>query len=841
MTLFPDYPVARVADAVVHALQSSKYSILSAETGSGKTTLLPLLLREKLQLKNQKMIILEPRRLAAKMAATRMAQLLGEPVGKTVGFRVRNETCVSSQTQIEVMTEGILTRLLQNDSALSGVGLIVFDEFHERSIHSDLALALTWDMAQTLRYDLQILVMSATLDSMPLATMLNHAPIIECPGKKFQVSVDYLGEPERNIQSFCSKIIYGIFRATHETSGDILVFLPGFYEINKIASLLEHDTNYQSYKIFKLHSSIPKEEQNFAVNPIPNVRKIILSSSIAESSLTIAGVTAVVDSCLERTNDFFPGSGMNRLTTQRASQSSLIQRQGRAGRLGPGKCYRATDLHIYATLPRYRTPEILRSDLSNVVLELAQWGCAAHPDTLLFLDPLPCAHYAMASRLLQEIDALDVNLKITPMGHAMVQLPLHPRFSHMILQSQKEGKGGLACDLAAILSEPDPMYTSVQISQSDIRLRMSLIRGDSIGLAFDKNKAIQLRDAANQLRKNFNFSPKRTCFDDDACVDCLLFAFPDRVARRRANQPLNYLLSNGRAVSFKVPDPLAAYEFLIIPHYDDAESQGSVRLACPVTESEIRDVLRPHFQSVDEIFWNDKNDKLAVRNVEKLGALIFLERFGKMPSVSETYPYFKEQILKRGLGIIPAFEKVNDFRNRVNLLHATPCFSNDFPNLSDEILLAELDLWLPELLEGKNSFSQITGLALREVLQTMLSPMALAQLPTLTPDTFTVPSGSKIKIHYDDEHAPKISVRLQELFGLFDTPMIAKNTIPVTIEMLSPGMRQVQLTRDLRSFWREGYFYVRKDLRGRYPKHYWPEDPLNAEAIKGSRKKLASK
>ncbi len=830
---YPHYPICDVVPRIKDALTMHGRVVVTAQTGSGKTTLLPPMLHDLPCLNGKKIVMLEPRRLAAKMAAWRIADLMETPIGEKVGYRVRNETYVSTHTQIEVVTEGILTRQIQEDPELSEIGLIIFDEFHERSIHADLALALVLDVCENLRSDLKLMVMSATLDTDALCAMLGNPPNVNCDGRLFPVELHYLGAPERDYHALNRKMIQGISRASRETEGDILVFLPGYKEILSIADDLKSIENFVSFKIHLLHSSLTKSEQEAAVKPSLQSRKIILSSAIAESSLTIEGVTAVVDSCLERTTSFFAGTGMNRLVTQRASQASLTQRAGRAGRLCEGKCYRAIDENMWSMLSIQNVPEILRNDLAPMVLELAQWGVASTPESLQWLDIPPMAHYQIAYQLLQELDAIDPQGKMTSLGRQMNAQPLHPRLSHMVLSTQTASQRAVACELSAILTEVDCMRRMKEMSCADIRVRMDLLRGTGEMSAVDRSKLKITRDSAIMIKKAFKLSHSFEKYSDEEIAHALFLGFPDRIAKRRANSKNTYFLSNGRAVNFEQVDILQNDEYLLIPVYDDQAVQGKIRLAFPITLEEIYHYMKGHIRTSIEMTWDEVQNKLISQKVEKIGELILSSKPLKTPPIEEAFPFFVAQLEKKGLSMIPAFEKVALFRDRINTLHQSALYQSLYPCLSDEHLIAHAMDWLPDLLEGKNAFTQIQPQALLHALQSLLSSSALMQLDQLAPTSIQVPSGSKVQIQYTP-HGPRISVRLQELFGWFDAPKIAQNTIPITIEMLSPGMRQVQVTQDLRNFWKEGYFFVRKDLRGRYPKHYWPEDPLDAEAIRGS-------
>lgn len=833
------YPVEILINPLKKVLTEQTACMVTALPGSGKTTILPQTLLNEPWLHGKKIIMLEPRRLAAKMAAWRIAELLNEPVGKRAGYRVRLEKSISAETRLEVVTEGILTRMIQDNPELPDVGLIIFDEFHERSLHADLALALTLNLKEILRPDLRIMLMSATLDTARLSEALN-APVLSCKGSLFPVETFYTGKPPPQYEAKFAFTASTICKAWRETNGDILVFLPGMSEIRKTEQLLKIGQPLDETEIMTLHSSLSRMEQERAVMPCKSGRrKIVLSTSIAESSLTIEGITAVVDSCLERASAFFPGTGMNRLITQNASIASLDQRRGRAGRLMPGKCYRMISEHEVRALPPFAQPEILNVDLSSFLLELACWGCAANPESLFFLDPPKNSALEYARTLLKSLEAIDSKSHITPRGRKMLTAGIHPRLAHMILESQRTHAIGTACDLAAILTEQDLMRSHDIHSQTDIRLRLAALRGSHTA-ATDRMRTDTVRKTADDLRQRFNAPATRTVTDENHAGQCLALAFPDRIAQKRKGSDQHYLMSCGRGVSFQFPDPLNREPYLAIAAFDDHEEIGKIRMALPISESEIRTALAGDIIKKEICAWDAQRQRVTAVREEQLGKIVLHSDTAMRPSPESAYPILETLIIKSGLALLPWTPSLKEWRARITFLARSGLF-NGFPDLSDEHLLQTLPVWLPDALSNQTAFSTIPPEQLKNALRTLGDHNMLVRLDEFAPLTYKVPSGSAAHIHYDAPGGPTISIRLQELFGLFESPKVAGGKIPVTLEMLSPAMRPVQVTQDLANFWKTGYFYVRKDLRGRYPKHYWPENPLEAEAIQGSFKRKKEK
>lgn len=824
------YPVLQIVEPLREALSAHPSAVVTAMPGSGKTTILPQRLLNEPWLDNRKIIMLEPRRLAAKMAAWRIADLLGEKVGGTVGYRVRLENCVSKTTRLEIVTEGILTRMIQDDPALTDIGLLIFDEFHERSLHADLGLALALEAREALRPDLRIMVMSATIDAQQVSKLLGNAPILACDGTLHPVETFYLGRPNGTFEERERALVAAIRRAWQEGDGDTLVFLPGMAEIKRAEERLR-EIQFPDTLILPLHGTLGKDEQERAVLPDPHgKRKIVLATSIAESSLTIEGITAVVDCALERRIEFFPGTGMDRLVTGLAPRASLDQRRGRAGRLQRGKSYRLLSEADERALPRFAQPEILHSDLTPLMLELALWGSAAQPETLRWLDPPKPAACTYARQLLEQLDALTPEAVITPRGKAMAKTAVHPRLAHMILEASEKQRGA-ACDLAAILTEQEILKNDTANMLSDIRYRLEALRKPSVPV--ERARVERLRRTADDLRRRFKCDTPRTETDENH-LSLLALAFPDRIAQRRPDSDTRYLMANGRGVMFRSADALARSEYLVVAAFDDRGDTGQIRLAAPIEEPDIRALMHEHITQRNRCFWDAAKKRVAAHREISYGALVLSADKAVKPSPEDALPILLEAVRKNGVGLLPWTPALMRWRERITFLSHTPKFGSEYVDLSDEALRESLDHWLPDALAGRIDLS-VPSEKLRHALESMMSWQALSRLNERAPEKIEVPSGSKITIDYGAQQGPTLSVRLQELFGLLESPKIAEGTVNVTLEMLSPAMRPVQITQDLANFWREGYHYVRKDLRGRYPKHYWPEDPFDATAIRGSR------
>jgi ATP-dependent helicase HrpB len=833
----PDFPIKEALPALAKSLDERPAVLLEAPPGAGKSTIVPLVLLDSGWLKNQKILMLEPRRIAARAVANRMAALMGEAVGRTVGFRTRLETRVSRDTRIEVVTEGILTRMLQEDSALAGIGCVIFDEFHERSLNADLGLALCIECQQTLRDDLRILVMSATLDLEPLARLLKQAPIITAHGRTFPVSTHYV--PRRNDIAPELQVSQVVRSALQQHTGDILCFLPGAAEIRRVQRNLDEVGLERNVRVLPLYGDLEGAAQDAALAPAPaGQRKIVLATSIAETSLTIEGVRVVVDSGMRRYAEFDPTTGMSRLETGKVSQAAADQRRGRAGRLSEGDCYRLWSEGTHATLSAQTPPEILHADLAPLALELACWG-AMDANGLAWLDPPPAAPLAQARDLLLRLEAIDAQGRVTPHGRALEKMGMHPRLAHMLVKSRDLGASRLACDLAAILSERDILRSAPGIRDADLRLRVSVLRGDErdlpSGISVDARAKSQAQRSSNQWQRDLARGELDHADLHDATGILIAWAYPDRIARARGEGG-RYLMSNGSGARFGEPQALTKSHFIVAAELDGAEREARIFLAAPIALPDIEKYFAAQITESQQIRWDEREGMIRAQRERRLGALVLESTDIRSPDADAMQQAALDGLRAFGIAKLPWTKELQQWRARIMLLreHKVPA-PQPWPDLSDEALEKTLDAWAPPWLTGitrRDHFSRIDlGNALRSFLTHAQSTILEREAPT----HFTVPSGSHIPIDYLDGETPTISVRLQELFGLTQTPAVAAGRQPLLLKMLSPAGRPVQITRDLVSFWNRGYHEVKKDLKGRYPKHYWPDDPYTAQATRRRR------
>jgi ATP-dependent helicase HrpB len=818
-----DLPIEGILPGLLAALRAGTSAVLQAPPGAGKTTRVPLALLGEPWLGGQKIVMLEPRRLAARAAAERMARMLGERAGDTAGYRIRMETRVGPRTRIEVVTEGVLTRILQSDPALEGIGIVIFDEFHERSLHADLGLALTLQSRALLRDDLRVLVMSATLDGGPVAALLGGAPLVTSEGRAHPVETRFL--PRRTEERVEAVVARKTAEALEREEGDVLVFLPGAGEIRRVEERLGEAGLPSSVRVMPLYGNLAQEAQDEAIRPSPpGRRKVVLATSIAETSLTIEGVRVVVDGGLMRVPRFSPRTGMTRLETVPVSRASADQRRGRAGRLAPGVCYRLWTEAEDAALAPFRPPEILEADLAPLALELAAWG-TADPAELPWLDPPPAAAYAQARALLAELGALDAAGAVTPHGRRMAALPLHPRLAHMLLMAKEMGEGPTACALAALLGERDVLRGEGGPPDADVRLRLEALRGGRGASSVDRGALHRVSAEARDLRRQLSIPSGDG--DDDTAGLLLAFAYPDRVAQRRAGPGARYLLRNGRGAALGGGQSLSAEPWIVAAELDDAGREGRILLAAPVDPAEVERHFAEQIVRETEIAWDDATGAVRARRVERLGALTLRERPLADPDPEAIAAALVEAIGRAGIATLPWTKAARQLQERISFLHR---FDPAFPDASDAALAETLAEWLGPHLYGLRKRDEVQRTDLAAVLEGMLTWEQRRALDEQAPTHMTVPSGSRIPVDYSDPAAPVLAVRLQEVFGWTETPRIAGGRVPLTLHLLSPAHRPVQVTRDLASFWKTGYFDVRKDLKGRYPKHYWPDDPLVAEA-----------
>jgi ATP-dependent helicase HrpB len=826
-------PIEDVLPEIQRTLANRPNALLTAPPGAGKTTRVPLALLEAPWLQGKKLLMLEPRRLAARAAAHRMATTLHEQVGETVGYRMRLDTKIGPKTRIEVVTEGILTRLLQQDPSLNTYGLILFDEFHERSLQADTGLALCLETQHLFRPDLRLLVMSATLDCGPVSDLLGQAPVITCEGRMFPVETRYLDQPlSSHLDVAVTQLIR---RSLAADQGSLLVFLPGMAEIRRVErKLLDADLG-PTVHIAPLHGDLPQAAQNLAIEPAPpGTRKVVLATSIAETSLTIDGVRVVIDAGLLRVPRFDPRSGLTRLETIRVTQDSADQRRGRAGRLEPGVCYRLWTEKEHTSLTARRPPEMLDADLAPLMLELALWG-TSDPAELSWLTPPPAGTVAQAKDLLMRLEALDTTGHITPHGTRMAELPLHPRLAHMLLKAGPLHLTTLACEVAALLSERDILRGPGGRRNADLRLRLDVLHGQHDhggGATVDRGACQRVKRQADLWRRQLARSttakqPDKTDRLDDVGL-LLALAYPDRIAQRQRGSDARYLLANGRGALFATPDPLGSENYLVIADLDAGQQWARIDLAAPVTLGELERLCAGEIVETETVAWDEKTQRARATRQRRLGSLLLSEQTLSKPDPSLIAGALLQGVRQAGLATLAWTPELHQWRARVHFLRRVEGPDSTWPDLSDEALLRTLDDWLGPYLDGITTLDRVKRLDLSTPLHALLSWDQQRRMERLAPTHLTVPSGSNIRIEYDTPDFPILAVRLQEMFGCKDTPRVADGKIPVMLHLLSPAKRPVQVTQDLASFWANAYQEVRKELRGRYPKHHWPDDPLTA-------------
>jgi ATP-dependent helicase HrpB len=835
--LLPDLPINEALAPLSNALLGRGAVLLQAPPGAGKSTIVPLALLQAPWLKNQKIVMLEPRRIAARAVANRMATLLNEPVGRTVGFRTRLESRVGRETRIEVITEGILTRMLQQDPALAGIGCVIFDEFHERSLNADLGLALIIESRQALREDLKLLVMSATLDVAQLSRLLDDAPVVSAAGRSFEVRTHFVpGRRELNLELQVSHVVRSALR---EHQGDILCFLPGAAEIRRVQRLLEESDIERGIRVLPLYGELETDAQDAALAPsAPGQRKVVLATSIAETSLTIEGIRVVIDSGMRRYSEFDPTTGMSRLVTGRVSQAAADQRRGRAGRLSEGDCYRLWSEGTHASLSPQTPPEILHADLAPLALELSCWG-AADAASMAWLDPPPTAPLDQARDLLHRLEAIDAGARVTPHGRVLEKLGMHPRLGHMLIKARSLGAARLACDLAAILSERDILRAGAGARDADLRVRVAALRGDDgeipAGVTVDARAKAQARRSSGRWQRDFAGDARDTADPHDATGILLAWAYPDRIARSRGDGG-RYLLANGRGARFGEPQALARSEFIVAAELDGADREARIFLAAPVS----RDDLEQHFAGLiteeAEIYWDERAGAVSARRERRLGALTLQSSEMRDPDPDAVQSAVLTGLKEAGIAALPWTKDLRQWQARVMLMDKYRVLSpTPWPDLSDEALERTLGEWAPPWIMGLTRREHFARMDLSSALRSFVTHAQGVILEREAPTHFAVPSGSRIPIDYLDGEYPTLSVRLQELFGLNDTPAVAGGKLPLLLKLLSPAGRPVQITKDLVSFWNRGYHDVKKDLKGRYPKHYWPDDPFTAQATRRAR------
>jgi len=803
-------PVAVVLPELLSALRYAPQVLLNAPTGAGKSTWLPLQILNAGAIPG-KIILLEPRRLAARNVAQRLAELLNEKPGETVGYRMRAETCTGPNTRLEVVTEGILTRMLQNDPELTGVGLVILDEFHERSLQADLALALLLDVQQGLRDDLKLLIMSATLDNERLRQTLPDAPVISSEGRAFPVARRY--QPLAAHQRFDEAVAVATAELLRHEPGSLLLFLPGVGEIQRVQEQLASRVG-RDVALCPLYGALPLSEQRKAILPSPaGQRKVVLATNIAETSLTIEGIRLVVDSAQERVASFDPRTGLTRLLTQRISQASMVQRAGRAGRLEPGICLHLTSAEQADRAAAHGTPEILQSDLSALVMDLLQWGCP-DPAQLTWLNPPPAVNLAAARALLARLGALEGE-RLTPRGQKMAALGNDPRLAAMLVAAQGNDEIATAAKLAAILEEP-PRGGSSDLAQ-----------------AFSRSQA-NWQQRAQQLCKRLN--ARGGALDSDLIPVLLAQAFPDRIARRRGLDG-RYQLANGMGAMLDGDDPLTRREWLIAPlllqgsHSPDAQILQAIAVDIDALTQACPQLL----ENSDTVEWDDAQGTLKAFRRSQIGRLTLGMKPLAKPSEEELHQAMLNGIREKGIGVLNWTPEAEQYRLR---LHCAARWlpEYDWPQVDDEALLASLERWLLPQMGGVHSLRALKSLDVKAALQNLVDWSLRQRLDSELPGHYTVPTGSRIAIRYHEDNPPALAVRMQEMFGEAATPSIAEGRVPLVLELLSPAHRPLQITRDLSAFWAGSYREVQKEMKGRYPKHVWPDDPANAAPTRRTKK-----
>jgi ATP-dependent helicase HrpB len=847
-------PIDAALPDLTAALRGNNAAVLVAPPGAGKTTRVPLVLaREDWAQKARRILVLEPRRLAARAAADRMAQTLGERVGDTVGLRVRFGSKISARTRIEIITEGVFTRLILDDPMLDGVAAVIFDEFHERSLDADLGLALARDVQQGLREDLRILVMSATIDGARIANLLGDAPVIASEGRAFPVETRYVGRDTRPIEP---QVADTILRAMRADTGSLLAFLPGAAEIRRTKSLLEGRVE-PSTDVVALYGALTGDEQDRAIAPaIPGRRKIVLATSIAETSITIEGVRIVVDSGLARVPRYEPDVGVTRLETVRVSRAAADQRRGRAGRIEPGVCYRLWDEPQTAALEPFARPEILAADLSSFALDLAAW--VGGPDQLAFLDPPPKAALTEAKALLSELGAIDGDGRITAEGKLLRRLPLPPRLARMVVDAGAEGDALPAAEIATLIGERGLGGDDV-----DLRERLNALRRDRSPRARDARAMAQrwaevasspsplvgegrgggsgggadestsAQTPAKRARRLTTPTPipSPQGGGEEISVGALLaLAYPERIAKNRGGAAGAFLLVNGRGANIDPASPLAREPFLAVAELAGTAAQGRILSAAPITLAEIERRFSDRIEAREEIAFDAASASLRGRRSRRLGAIALSDQPMPVVAGDDTAQKLAAGIANLGIGRLPWTKSLQQWRDRILFLRASE--GEDWPDLSDAALAQTVNAWLAPALAAKTALGDIAADELNTAVRALLPWPLQRRLDAEAPTHFAAPTGSQVPIDYEAEGGPKIAIRVQELFGLDHHPAIAGGKAPLLIELLSPAHRPVQMTRDLPGFWRGSYAAVRAEMRGRYPKHPWPEDPVAAPATR---------
>ncbi|MEM7442687.1 MAG: ATP-dependent helicase HrpB [Pseudomonadota bacterium] len=804
-------PIDEALPRLARALRDHPCVVLQAPPGAGKTTRVPTALLGEPWLDGKKIIVLEPRRLAARSAAAHMAVERGERPGETIGYRVRMESKVGPSTRIEIITEGILTRQLLADPGLSEAGLVIFDEFHERSLQADLGLALCRQAQELLRPDLRLLIMSATIDGARVVDKLGNATLVESQGRSFPVQTNWIDRPAN--PPIDRQVTETVERAIGSEQGSCLVFLPGRAEIDRVSRQLQSSDLPANVDVLPLYGDLSLSAQAKVIEPPPKGRrKVVLSTAIAETSLTIEGIRIVIDAGLARRLVHDPKSGMDRLVTGSVTRAEADQRRGRAGRTEPGTCYRLWPKASEGALETQPKPEILSVDLTSLALDLAAWG--AQPEELNWIDPPPMGAYSAAVSLLAQLGALDAKGQITAHGRAMAGLPLHPRLAHMVVMGRTRGWGATACCLAVLLGERDPIK-----GQTDLAHRLAL-------MAAPAGPWIPLTKLAKRVARVAHIR-----FDDGVepslAGSLTAFAYPDRIAQLRDGRAGRYLLTGGRGATLSQDDPLAASDYLAVADLDGA-GEARIYRAATLDRSAIEDLFADDLEAVDTVAWDRRNGRIVARQERRLASLLLESKPMEQPPSDRLVGALMDAVRDRGLPVLNWSPASARLRQRV--VFVATQFGEDWPDWSDEGLMATLEQWLAPWCAGLQQPEDFERLDLPQILKSALGWERVAELDKLAPNAIAIPSGRQAAIDYADPAAPVLAVKLQVLFGLSRTPRVADGRVPLVIHLLSPAGRPLAVTTDLAGFWHGGYREVRKEMRGRYPKHPWPEDPTQAEA-----------
>ncbi len=860
MSFKTDLPISGLLPQLISLLMDGQSAVVQAPPGAGKTTIVPLSLLGQGWLGGRKIVMLEPRRLAARAAAYRMAELLGEDVGATVGYRTRLDSKVGPSTRIEVVTEGILTRMLQSDPSIETIGCLIFDEFHERSLNADLGLALSLDARSLFREDLRIVVMSATLDGVEVSRLLDGAQALKSEGRCYPVEVRYrpLGTVDTRWQGslgpqFISGVVKAVSKVLVEESGSILVFLPGSGEIHRVEAGLRSAGLGPDIDIVPLYGEIPRAAQDMAIREsLSGRRKVVLATNIAETSITIDGVRVVIDGGFQRVQRFSPSIGMSRLETVRVTRSGADQRTGRAGRTGPGISIRLWSEYEDSVLMEKNRPEIMDADLTALALELALWG-VKEPERLRWLDLPPIGSLAHARETLERIGALDVQGLVTEHGKRLAALPLHPRLAHMVLKADDLGQGTLASLIAALLTERDPLGKTRGERDSDIRHRIEAVSVKAAGggrsrpghgAAFEVDRALceRISASAGQIRKILGI--RESPFDIDMTGIILAFAYPDRIGRRREGTGDKYLLSNGRGAYLPSIEQLSSAEYIVAASIDAGERESRIFLGAPLERADLEEHLKEYITDTMNVQWDSAVSAVLSRRQKRLWGLVLSDTSIADPDKGQVLEAFlsgvRQALRQSGLAILPWDKSSENLRARINLLHAAGVSEGvEFPDLSDEWLVGNINTggWLGPWCSGMTRLEHLKRLDMKGVILSLLSWQAREALDRLAPTHFKVPSGSSITIDYTAGEHPILAVRLQEMFGCALTPSIAGGLVPLVLHLLSPAGRTVQVTSDLAGFWASSYQMVKKEMKGRYPKHHWPDDPMEAEPARGAKRR----